>query len=240
MPGRLAYRRLGVKSPPGNARVTAPARDTINTAMERVDTIILGGGLVGLTTALALDAHGLSSVVIDPAPPATTLAKGFDGRASAIASASWRMLDAIGVADALRPFGCPIRRIEVRDGLQAAPLDFTPGDADEPLGTMVENRILRQALHDAAAKASNVTLRAPARAIAVDRDATTEHARPDGDVPSGFGVTQSVGQQVVEHLPNARRVHIHEDLRVAVGSAQRHRCLIAAMAPLLHAGVHEL
>ena len=62
------------------------------------DVIILGGGLVGLTLAVALDAHGLSSIVIDPAEPADVLAKAFDGRTSAVASASHHMLDAIGVS----------------------------------------------------------------------------------------------------------------------------------------------
>ena len=145
--------------------------------MERTDTIILGGGLVGLTTALALDAHGISSVVIDPAPPATTLAPQFDGRASAIASASWKMLDAIGIAEVLRPHGCPIRRIEVRDGLQKDALDFTPGEG--ALGTMVENRVLRKALHDAAGKATHITLKVPHRAVAIERDATGAHVTLD-------------------------------------------------------------
>ncbi len=137
--------------------------------MQRTDTLILGGGLVGLTTALALDAHGISSVVIDPAPPATTLAPSFDGRASAIASASWKMLEAIGIAETLRPHGCPIRRIEVRDGLQRDALDFTPGEG--ALGTMVENRVLRKTLHQAASKAANITLKIPNRAFTVVRDA---------------------------------------------------------------------
>ncbi len=137
--------------------------------MMHTDVLILGGGLVGLTTALALDAHGLSSTIVDPADPATILSPTFDGRASAIASASWRMLEAIGVADALRPHGCPIRRIEVRDGLSKDALDFTPKDA--ALGTMVENRILRRVLRDAARAAALVGLRQPARAAFVVRNA---------------------------------------------------------------------
>ncbi|MDB5700094.1 MAG: FAD-dependent oxidoreductase [Sphingomonadales bacterium] len=136
--------------------------------MQRVDVLILGGGLVGLTTALALDAHGLSSVVIDPADPARMLTTDFDGRASAIASASWRMLQAIGVAARLEGQGCKIRRIEVRDGLSKNPLDFTPTDG-EALGTMVENRLVRRALHEAVLAARNVTLRAPDRAVSVNR-----------------------------------------------------------------------
>ena len=138
--------------------------------MERTDTLILGGGLVGLTTALALDAHGISSVVIDPAPPATTLAPTFDGRASAIASASWKMLEAIGIAEQLRPYGCPIRRIEVRDGLQRGALDFTPEEG--ALGTMVENRVLRKTLYEAASKAAHITLKIPNHAAEVVRDAS--------------------------------------------------------------------
>lgn len=139
--------------------------------METTDTLILGGGLVGLTTALALDAHGISSVVIDPAPPNTTLAPAFDGRASAIASASWRMLNAIEVADQLLPYGCPIRRIEVRDGLQREALDFTPGEG-EALGTMIENRVLRKILYDAASRAAHVTLKIPTSAASVVRDSS--------------------------------------------------------------------
>ena len=148
--------------------------------MQHVDTIILGGGLIGLTTALALDAHGISSIVVDPAPPATTLADSFDGRASAIASASWSMLEAIGIAGTLRPHGCPIRRIEVRDGLQHDSLDFTASQ-DVPLGTMVENRVLRRVLHAAADKAASVTLKIPDGATDVVRDAHGVMATLDDD-----------------------------------------------------------
>ena len=70
--------------------------------MERCDVIILGGGLVGLTLAIALDRHGLSTIVVDPADPATQIAPSYDGRATAVSSSSWRMLEAIGVAERLR------------------------------------------------------------------------------------------------------------------------------------------
>jgi 2-octaprenyl-6-methoxyphenol hydroxylase len=136
--------------------------------MQRTEILILGGGLVGLTLALALDKHGIATIVVDPADPAKTLSDSFDGRASAVASASWRMLEAIGIADQLGPHGCPIRRIEVRDGLSRECLDFTP--KDDALGTMVENRILRRVLHDAAKAAAHIDLRQPAQAVSVVRD----------------------------------------------------------------------
>ncbi|UAK25413.1 FAD-dependent monooxygenase [Sphingomonas nostoxanthinifaciens] len=139
--------------------------------MERADVIILGGGLVGLTLALALDAHGLTSIVVDPAEPAAVLAKAFDGRASAVASASHAMLDAIGIGARLAGQGMPIRAIEVRDGLSPEALLFDPPQAGGPLGVMYENRRLRAALHEAAAEAPGIALLMPARAATTERDA---------------------------------------------------------------------
>jgi 2-octaprenyl-6-methoxyphenol hydroxylase len=133
------------------------------------DVIILGGGLVGATLALALDAHGLSATVIDPADPAVILAPGFDGRASAIASASGRMLDAIGIGSALAGHGCAIRHIRVSDGLEPGKLDFRPDAGDGALGTMYENKRLRTALFEAATAARHVDLRMQTRATDVVR-----------------------------------------------------------------------
>jgi 2-octaprenyl-6-methoxyphenol hydroxylase len=141
--------------------------------MGQADIIILGGGLVGLTLAIALDAHGLSSIVIDPAEPADVLAKGFDGRASAVASASHAMLDAIGVSARLAGQGCPISSIRVSDGLAPRALVFDPDPASGPLGVMYENRLLRRALHQAAVEAPNVTLLMPATPMSVVRDGTS-------------------------------------------------------------------
>lgn len=138
--------------------------------MQQTDVIILGGGLVGLTLAVALDANGLSSVVVDPAEPADVLARSFDGRASAVASASHAMLDAIGVGARLAGEGCPIAAIKVSDGLTPRALMFDPDPATGPLGVMYENRLLRRTLHEAAAAAENVTLLMPARAAQVERD----------------------------------------------------------------------
>lgn len=140
--------------------------------MEKADVLILGGGLVGCTLALALDAHGLTSIVVDPADPAVTLAPGFDGRASAIASASGRMLAAIGLSDRLEGLGCPIASIRVSDGLAPGALDFEPGADDGALGVMYENRALRIVLNDAAQAAGGIDLRMQTRATGVERTAS--------------------------------------------------------------------
>ena len=138
--------------------------------MERADVIILGGGLVGLTLAIALDRHGLSSIVVDPADPAAVAAPAYDGRATAIASASWRMLQTIGVGALLEGESCPIRTIRVSDGLAPGGLVFDPADPDDPLGMMFENRRLRAVLREAALASPNITLLMPARPAEIVRD----------------------------------------------------------------------
>ena len=126
--------------------------------MDRADVIILGGGLVGLALAAALDASGLSSIVVDPADPEARKDAAFDGRTTALSSSSKRMFDTIGISDHFPVPGCPIRRIEVADGLAAGGLAFDPGDDDEPLGWMNENRHLRAALLSRAEAGANIWL----------------------------------------------------------------------------------
>ncbi len=138
--------------------------------MERADVIILGGGLVGLTLAVALDRHGLETIVIDPAEPAAQLAPRYDGRSTAVSSSSWRMLQAVGIGERLAGHGCPIDRINVSEGLGPGAIMFDPPAGDEPLGMMFENRRLRAALHEAARDAAKVNLLMPARPGEIVRD----------------------------------------------------------------------
>jgi 2-octaprenyl-6-methoxyphenol hydroxylase len=138
--------------------------------MERADVIILGGGLTGLTLAIALDKHGLSSIVVDPTDPETTLTPQYDGRATAVSSSSWRMLETIGVGERLGGQGCPINSIRVSDGLEPGGLTFDPPEGDDPLGIMFENRLLRAAMRDTAKECSHINLVMPAKPAEVVRD----------------------------------------------------------------------
>jgi 2-octaprenyl-6-methoxyphenol hydroxylase len=148
--------------------------------MDRADVIILGGGLIGLALASALDASGVSAVVIDPADPEQRTGAAFDGRTSAVSSSSMRMLEAIGVADHLPEQGCPIRRISVADGLEPGGVQFEPDD-DEPLGWMHENRHLRAALRARAESGRDTWILWKARMSEVDRgDHTVTMTLADG------------------------------------------------------------
>ena len=138
--------------------------------MERCDVIILGGGLVGLALASALDSAGLGSIVVDPVDPDRWQDTKFDGRTSAVSSSSRRMFDAIGVTDHLAEPGCPIRTIRVADGLAPGGLSFEPPEGDdEPLGWMHENRHLRAALKSRAEAGKHIRLMWKSSAASIDR-----------------------------------------------------------------------
>ena len=137
--------------------------------MQRSDVIILGGGLVGLALASALDASGLSSAIVDPADPDTRVAAAFDGRTSALASSSRRMFDTIGISDHFPEPGGPIRRIRTSDGLAPGSLTFDAEPDGEPLGWMHENRHVRAALRARAEAGKAIALRYRRRAQRIDR-----------------------------------------------------------------------
>jgi 2-octaprenyl-6-methoxyphenol hydroxylase len=137
--------------------------------MDRADVIILGGGLVGLALAAALDSSGLSAIVADPADPEARKGAAFDGRTSALSSSSKRMFDTVGISDHFPVPGCPIRRIEVADGLDPGGLAFDPGEDDEPLGWMNENRHLRAALLARAEAGKHIRLQWQSKPVVVDR-----------------------------------------------------------------------
>lgn len=195
--------------------------------MERADVIILGGGLVGLTVAIALDRHGLSSIVVDPADPAQTVAPAYDGRATAVASASWRMLKAIGVGERLAGQGCPIRSIRVSEGLKPGGIRFETEPGEDPLGIMFENRLLRRALREAALAAEHITLFQPAQAAEVVRDANgVRVALADGRLlaaPLLIGAEgRSSPSRDAARIPLARWSYDHQAIVVTVEHERHH------------------
>jgi 2-octaprenyl-6-methoxyphenol hydroxylase len=138
---------------------------------QRHDALIVGGGLVGLTLALALAAHDLDVGLVERADPDAHLVPGFDLRASAIASSAARMLRVLGLGEVLDGAGCPIRAIRVTDGLSPRLLHFDSAEAEpaDPLGIMVENRALRAGLLEKLRAAPNVHLYAPATIAETER-----------------------------------------------------------------------
>lgn len=150
---------------------------------ERYDIVIAGAGLTGAAFALAAAQAGLKVVMVDPQPFDAQLAPTFDGRSTAIAFSTFRMLEALGLGDDLRPHACRMDHILVTDGRRpgaasrAASPAFLRFDAEEigdrtggePLGYMVENRRIRVALAKAV-ETAGLEVRAPASVKTVETD----------------------------------------------------------------------
>lgn len=131
-------------------------------AEKRVELAVVGGGLNGLTLGIACASAGLKVLVIDREDPATMMGAQFDGRTSAIAYGSMRVLDGIGVWPILAAKAEAIREIRVADNSAPLFLHYDHREiGDEPMGWIVENRDLRRALHDRARQLPNLVLIAP-------------------------------------------------------------------------------
>ncbi|MBL6937502.1 MAG: FAD-dependent monooxygenase [Alphaproteobacteria bacterium] len=134
----------------------------------RCDVIIGGGGMVGMTLAIALAKGGLDVVVADPVPKSAALDARFDGRVCALAYATVRMFEALGVWPHLEPHAQPIKDILVTDAkLGGTPSPFSLHfDAGEigarSLGHIVENRHTRTGLFAVAETLPNLHFVAPA------------------------------------------------------------------------------
>lgn len=146
----------------------------------RHDVVVAGAGMAGATFALAAAQGGLRVVLVDPQPFARQLAPTFDGRATAIAFSTFRMLEALGLGERLRPHTCRMDRILVTDGRRPGAASHAAGpaflrfDADEigartggePLGYLVENRHTRAALAEAV-EAAGIETRVPGSVASV-------------------------------------------------------------------------
>lgn len=136
----------------------------------KFDVVIGGGGMVGLTLAVALARGGLKVLLADPVSPTKTVEAAFDGRVSAISFSSVRMLTTLGVWDGLKSNAQPINDILVTDaklGEAASPfsLHFDHCEIGTPLGFIAENRDIRTALLACADNSKSLRFERPAAVV---------------------------------------------------------------------------
>lgn len=79
------------------------------------DIVIIGGGLVGATLAVACRHLPLKIALIDAKPFTTDKAASFDVRAVALAASSQRILQSLNLWDAVAHQACPINSVHVSD-----------------------------------------------------------------------------------------------------------------------------
>ena len=130
------------------------------------DILVSGGGVAGLTAAVAFGQAGFRVICVDPAPPVTSRdAVGADLRSTAFLQPSRDFLDRVGLWDRLAGHATPLQVMRIVDagGETTAPRashDFNAADiGDLPFGWNLPNWLLRREMVAALADLPNVDFR---------------------------------------------------------------------------------
>ncbi|MFW5678723.1 MAG: UbiH/UbiF/VisC/COQ6 family ubiquinone biosynthesis hydroxylase [Pseudomonadota bacterium] len=138
----------------------------------RCDVAIVGGGMTGLALAAALGLDGVRTVVIDRMPADLAPSPNADPRVTAVAQGSARFLESIGAFADMGRTAEPILDIRVVEAGSPFSVHYDHRDVGhEPLGYIVENRNIRDALVARCRDLDTVTLLMPAAYTDVARDA---------------------------------------------------------------------
>jgi 2-octaprenyl-6-methoxyphenol hydroxylase len=134
------------------------------TAVLECDVLIVGSGLVGSTLAVALASVPLSVVVVEAHASPREQPATFDSRATALANASQRVLDGLGIWTNVAPEAEPITSIHVSERGHFGFSRISAHEEGVPaLGYTLENRVLGRALWARLADHENIQVLAPAR-----------------------------------------------------------------------------
>ncbi len=132
------------------------------------DVIIVGGGLVGASLAIALDRAGLDTVLVEAAPPGA-MPPVFDQRNLSFADATVNALTALGVMRELRGPPGPIRRIHVSRAGDFGSVELDAADyGRDCFGMVVVARDFGEALEARLSSLTRVTRLRPARVTGLE------------------------------------------------------------------------
>ncbi|WP_019935578.1 FAD-dependent monooxygenase [Oceanimonas smirnovii] len=136
--------------------------------MQAADVIIIGGGMVGLTLALALKPSGLKVAVVEGKVPDDTFNEVADNRVSAINLASQTLLERLNAWPAHSNRLGPYTSMEVWEAQSRGRIGFSAGLMHQShLGHIVENRLLQHHLLEQARQCPHISLHMPVRAASV-------------------------------------------------------------------------
>ncbi|GLX77014.1 2-octaprenyl-6-methoxyphenol hydroxylase [Thalassotalea insulae] len=120
--------------------------------MQKYDVLIVGGGMVGLTTALAIRQHSPLTVAIVDTQPLAEITSDADVRVSAINAVSQQLFTNLDVWQAMIEMRAqPYQQMHIWDKSGYGKLDFTLDDLaarehNGQLGWIIENSVIRRAL----------------------------------------------------------------------------------------------
>ena len=137
---------------------------------DRHQVLVVGGGLVGASLAIALDRAGVDVALLDAAP-AGAMPPVFDQRNLSFADATVNALTALGVLARLRAQAGKIARIHVSRSGDFGQLQLDAADyGRERFGLVVEARDFGEALESRLAELRHVVRYRPARFLGFGQD----------------------------------------------------------------------
>lgn len=197
------------------------------TGAAEFDVVIVGGGLVGASLAIAVAGHGLRIGLVDAEPLGVDSQPNYDDRAIALAYGSSRIFAGLGVWPALRPQAEAIRQIHVSD---RGHFGFTRLDARqegvEALGYVATAKAIGQVLLGELAQRGDLSVLTPARPVDIETGEEGVTLRVDHD-----GVERSLSTALLVAADGGRSF-VREHLRIETRAWRYgHSAVVANITP---------
>jgi len=187
----------------GSGRSEGVSRSEKNLAGD-TDIAVVGGGMVGALTALAMARCDLNVTVVEQRKPQRFSLENHDIRVSAISHATQQMFKAVGawqyIADARV---CPYSRMQVWDKASTAETCFDSAHVGHrQLGFIVENRLIQDALWQQLLQLPNVSLKCPASVVGLQSTANGTTLTLDNEevVQTGLLVAADGAQSAIRSM----------------------------------------
>lgn len=139
------------------------------------DLLIVGGGMVGASLAIALENSKLTIGLIEAHPLTSNSQPSYDDRGIALSYGSQRIFNSMGLWSAVAPFATPITQIHISDRGRFGVTRLSAEAENVPaLGQVLLARELGHQLNQRLQQQANLTLLCPARVEALQQQ--SEHA----------------------------------------------------------------
>ena len=134
--------------------------------MKEWDVVIVGGGMVGASFALALRTTKLRVLLVEGVPPDSARQPSFDERTTALGNGSRQIFESLGVWRSMVGESAAIRSIHVSDAGRFGMARLEAKEQGvEAFGYVVPNRVIGRVLWQALREAPNITLAVPASLV---------------------------------------------------------------------------
>ncbi len=169
------------------------------------DLIIVGGGMVGASLAMALANSSKRIAIIEAVSPQAAQQPSYDDRGIALSYGSQRIFEALGLWNALAPFSTAITDIHVSDRGHFGVTRLSAKDEHVPaLGQVITAKAMGYVLNQAIAKQNNLELICPASVTKLQQHADHVELQLNDQrtITSQLVVAADGGQSTIRKLLN--------------------------------------